>query len=326
MPLISVIIPVYNGEKTIRETIESALNQTFYDLEIIVIDDGSKDSSWNIVSSIKDPRIKLFKYKNSGVAVSRNRGLAHASGEFIAFLDADDLWTPDKLEAQFKALQTNPEAAVAYSWVNYITENGEFFRLGSHTSINGSIYEKLLVENILENGSNPLIRKQALTEVGDFNQALSPADDWDMWLRLAVRYHYVAVSRPQILYRMSPHSTSSNILKMEAACLRLLEEAFNDAPESLQQMKRNSFACLYKYLGLKALEAPLARKNGIIAIRYFWQVIKNNPSVLLEWTTMSKVLCKIFGVIILPCTQYLWLKNTFKKMFLRQKYPLNFTN
>jgi glycosyltransferase involved in cell wall biosynthesis len=120
MPLISVIIPVYNGEKTIKETIEAVLNQTFSDFELIVINDGSQDSTLDIVSSIQEARIKVFSYPNAGQAISRNRGLSHACGEFIAFLDADDLWTPDKLEAQLKALQANPQAGVAYSWTAWI--------------------------------------------------------------------------------------------------------------------------------------------------------------------------------------------------------------
>src|SRR3712207_3352824 len=114
MPLISVIIPVYNGEKTIQETIESVLNQTFPSFELIVINDGSHDSTLDIVSSIKDPRIKVFSYPNAGLSASRNRGISVACGEYVSFIDADDLWTPDKLEAQYKALQANPQAAVAY--------------------------------------------------------------------------------------------------------------------------------------------------------------------------------------------------------------------
>ena len=185
MSLISVIIPVFNGEKTIKETIESVLNQTFSDLELIVIDDGSHDSTLNIISCVRDLRLKVFSCANAGVCVSRNRGFSHASGEFISFLDADDLWAPNKLEAQLKALEANPQAAVAYSWVDYIDRTGKFSRAGNQITANGNIYEKLLVHNVLENGSNPLIRRQALAEVGGFNQKFSGTADWDMWLRLA---------------------------------------------------------------------------------------------------------------------------------------------
>src|SRR5919202_4312270 len=204
MPLISVIIPAYNAEKTIKQTIESVLNQTFSDFEIIVINDGSQDSTLEIVSSIPDPRIKVFSYPNAGPQKSRNRGWGNASGEYVSFLDADDLWTPDKLEAQLKALQENPQAAVAYSWSDWIDESGQFLRAGGHITVNGNAYEKLLLRDFVESGSNPLIRRQALDKVGDFDQSVTPAEDWDMWLRLAARYEFVTVPSPQILYRISP--------------------------------------------------------------------------------------------------------------------------
>ncbi|MEO1184545.1 MAG: glycosyltransferase [Cyanobacteria bacterium J06636_27] len=201
MPLISVIVPVYNGEKTIKETIESVLNQTFSNLELIIIDDGSQDSTLKVISDIKDSRLKVFSYKNAGVAISRNRGIKKSVGEFIAFLDADDLWTSDKLEVQLEALQSKPQAALAYSWVDYINAEGEFLHNGNHITINGNAYKQMLVENVLENGSNPLVRREALIYVGGFNQSLTPAEDWDMWLRLAACYDFVTVPYPQILYR-----------------------------------------------------------------------------------------------------------------------------
>src|SRR4028118_1589922 len=160
MPLISVIIPVYNGEKTIRETIESILNQTFTDFELIVINDGSQDATLEIVECIQDSRLKVFSYPNAGQAASRNQGISHACGRYISFIDADDLWAPDKLEAQLKALQANPQAAVAYSWTKCIDELGQFSRRGSHISATGNVYGKLLLIDFIENGSNPLIRAE----------------------------------------------------------------------------------------------------------------------------------------------------------------------
>lgn len=139
MPTISVIVPAYNAEKTILKTIESVLKQTFTDFELIIINDGSNDSTLNIVNSINDDRIKVFSYANSGVCVSRNRGIEQAQGEYISFLDADDLWTTDKLELQLKALQENPQTAIAYSWTDYIDENGKFLYPGSHASFSWTL-------------------------------------------------------------------------------------------------------------------------------------------------------------------------------------------
>lgn len=316
-PLISVIIPVYNGEKTIRETIESVLNQTYKNIELIVINDGSLDLTLNVTSSIKDPRLKVFSYKNAGVCMSRNRGIERTCGQFISFLDADDIWTPDKLEMQLKALQANPQASVAYSWVDYIDERGDFVRHGNHITINGDAYEKMLIQNILENGSNPLIRRQGLINVGIFNQSLTLAEDWDMWLRLAALYDFVTVPYVQILYRTSSSSESTNVLKMEKACLKLIEQAFIRAPVSLQHLKKKSLSTLYNYLTFKSLESPSNRKNSMIAIRFFWNVIKNDLSVIKQWQTMSKALLKTSMVILLSPQQYKNLKTKLKQRLLK---------
>ncbi len=299
MSLISVIIPVYNGEKTIRETIESVLNQTFRDFELIILNDGSQDSTLEVVSSIQDSRLKVFSHPNAGLAASRNRGTFHAVGEYISFIDADDLWTPDKLETQLKALQDNPEAAVAYSWTNYIDESGQFLRRGGYLTANGDVYAKLLVVDFLENGSNPLIRRQALIQVGGFDESLPAAEDWDILLRLAAQYSFVAVPYPQILYRVSANSMSAHVVRQETACLKVLERAFNQAPESLQYLKKYSMANLYRYLSFKVLDAYPDRKRGLIAARFLWQLIKNDLASLKQYSTWQ-VLFRVAVWVLLP--------------------------
>ncbi|MHC5718825.1 MAG: glycosyltransferase, partial [Nostoc sp.] len=213
MTSISVIIPCYNSEKTIKKTIESVLNQSFSDLELIVINDGSKDSTLEIISNFQDSRIKIFSFENSGGNISRNRGLKYTAGKFVSFLDADDIWTADKLASQLQALQENLGAKVAYSWTDSIDENDEILLSGMHITVNGDVYEKLLVSNFLENGSNPLILREAIIELGGFDESLNAAQDWDMWLRLASKFDFVCVPFVQILYRMSPNSLSSNLAR-----------------------------------------------------------------------------------------------------------------
>ncbi|MBD0300672.1 MAG: glycosyltransferase [Tolypothrix sp. T3-bin4] len=302
MPLISVIIPVYNGEITIQETIESVLNQTFTDFELIVIDDGSQDSTLQIVSTIQDPRIKVFSQPNAGVSTSRNRGLSHATGEFISFIDADDLWTPDKLETQLKALQENPKAAVAYSWTDYIDESSQPLQGSGYMSVNGDVYAKLLLIDFIGSGSNPLIRRYALTEVGGFDQSMTPSEDRDLWLRLAARYHFVAVPSPQILYRQSANSASTNILRMEKSSLRVIEQSFTQAPESLQHLKQSSLANNYKGLIFRALERSPGREGGLTAARLLWHSFRTDLS-LLRARVIWKVLFKIAVMVLLPPKQ-----------------------
>lgn len=299
MPLISVVIPVYNGEKTIRETIESVINQTFGDFELIVIDDGSQDSTLDIVKSISDARLKVFSFPNEGLATSRNRGINLACGEYISFIDADDLWTPDKLEAQLKALQTHPQAAVAYSWTDCIDESGQFCRRGNHITVQGNVYAQLLLTDFIENGSNLLIRSQAFQNVGCFNESLPAAEDWDMWLRLAAKYEFVVVPSPQVLYRLSATSMSANVVRQEAACLQVIEQAFAQAPDSLQHLKRPSLANLYKYLTYKVLEGVPEPKAGQVAMRFLAQLLRHEPD-LWRKRVIWKVLLKSGLVILLP--------------------------
>ena len=299
MILISVILPVYNGEKTIGETITSVLNQTWQDFELIIINDGSEDGTLEIIDSIKDPRIKVFSYPNAGPNPSRNRGIAQAKGECIAFIDADDLWKPDKLSSQLQALQTNSQAAVAYSWTDYIDESSQFLRRGSHTKLTGDVFENLLLINFLETGSNPLIRQEALATVGGFDETLTHGEDWDMWLRLAAKYEFVVVPSSQVLYRVYAHSNSSKIFQLEAGCLQVINRAFSQAPESLQYLKRFSQGNLYKYLTSKALAKPLARQRSLAAARFIWQAVRHDPS-LLKAPVLLKVLLRIFVIVLLP--------------------------
>ncbi len=320
MPLVSIIIPAFNSENTVKETIESVLNQTWTDWEIILVNDGSQDSTLEIVNNINDNRLKIFTYSNGGANASRNRGLSHASGEFVSFLDADDLWTPDKLESQFKALQENPEAAVAYSWTNSIDETGNFLRRGSYITANGDIYTKLLLIDFIESGSNPLIRRAALANVGDFDESLAAAQDWDMWLRLAAQYHFVAVSSVQILYRVSNNSMSANILRQEAASLQVIEKSFSNAPQSLQYLKKYSIGNRYKCLTFMALQRNPSRKQGIIAMKLLIYTIKNDPSLLMA-KALLKVFFKIVVMIIFSPEQTQYLITKLNRLLNIESFP-----
>ena len=299
MPLISVIIPAYNAEKTIKQTIESVLDQTFSDFEIIVINDGSQDSTLDIVSSTPDPRIKVFSYPNAGPQKSRNRGWGTASGEYVSFLDADDLWTPDKLEAQLKALQENPEAAVAYSWTDYIDESGQLLPQHVYGNFTGDIYVKLLLADFVGNGSNPLIRKQALAEVGGFDELLVAGQDWDMWVRLASKYSFVAVPSVHILYRVSGNSWSTNLARREAGFKRVIEKAIAQTPELLQPIKKDIISNRYKCLTFDALQGYPGRQQGLLGAKFLWVAVTNDPS-LLKKSVIWQVLLKAAIAVVLP--------------------------
>jgi GT2 family glycosyltransferase len=169
-------------------------------------------------------------------------------------------------------------------------------------TVNGDVYAKLLLIDFIASGSNPLIRRDAITEVGGFDESLSTSADWDMWLRLAAHYHFVAVPSPQILYRISVKSMSSNVYKQEVESLQVIEKAFTQAPGSLAYLKQFSLANLYKSLTLRALERASGRQESLTAGRYLWYSFRTDPS-LLRARVIWKVLFKIAVMALLPPKQ-----------------------
>jgi glycosyltransferase involved in cell wall biosynthesis len=285
----SVIIPAYNAERTILATIASVQQQTFSEWELIVINDGSTDRTLELLNSVEDPRLKSFSYSNGGLPVARNRGISHATGKFIAFLDADDLWTPDKLELQLAALQQHPEAGVAYSWTYFMDEQGGPSYAEGSRLYEGNVYAELLVNNFLHNGSNPLIRKEAIESVGEFDPTLKSCEDWDFYLRLAARWPFVLVPKPQIIYRQSSGAMSSKVEIMEQTSLIVLERAFRAAPPELQYLKSQSFAWIYKYGAQQYLKYSTDISGVNKAGQKLWKAIRLKPQILLEKYTQSLI-------------------------------------
>jgi len=288
MPPISVVIPAYNAGHTILETIASVQKQTFSDFELIVINDGSTDRTLELLSTVRDPRIKVFSDPNGGLPVARNRGISHATGEFITFLDADDLWTPDKLELQLAALQQHSEAGVAYSWTYFMDDQGKSFHVDEPIFFEGNVYAQLLLRNFLASGSNPLIRRQAIESAGEFDPTLKSAEDWDYWLRLAPCWGFVVVPKPQIFYRQSSGAMSSKVEVMEKYNLIVLERAFQSAPAELQSLKNQSLAAVYQYMAQLCLtrvsgsdRAKQAAQKLQLAIRLYPQTLRNRKTQVL---------------------------------------------
>ena len=302
MTAISVVIPAYNAERTILETLASVQQQTYSDFELIVINDGSTDRTLELVNTVKDPRLKIFSYENGGISVTRNRGISHSSGKFISFLDADDLWTKDKLELQIAALQQHPEAGVAYSWTCYMSENGETFHPGESLFFEGNVYSHLLVANFLANGSNPLICKQAIDSVKGFDTELISSEDWDFYLRLAVRWPFVVIPKTQVLYRRSLGGLSFKAEIMQKYAFIVLDRAFQSAPPELQCLKIQSIVNVYQYLtGIRlarvtdADDIKQAGHNLQMAIRLYPRILLNRLTQrhLIIWLLMQLLSPKV---------------------------------
>lgn len=271
-PLVSVVIPVWNGAATIERTLASALAQTFGDIEVLVINDGSTDDTAERVARCTDPRVQRHDFSNAGLAASRNRGIRLARGEFIAFLDADDLWRPRKLELQLAALRARPAAALAYGFSDCIDADDRDIGRGSHIECSGKVYEQLLHANFLDNGSTPLVRAAALATSGVFDETLPAAEDWDLWLRLAWHFEVVCVPEPLTLYRVHGQSMSGNLPRQEAACLRVLNAALDRLPPGphRDELRAECLMMINCYLAGRALSTATApdRRAALRALRY----------------------------------------------------------
>ena len=285
MPQISVIIPAYNAQKTIIETINSVQKQTIQDIEIIVVNDGSTDNTQTLLQTINDPRLKIISSPNERVSAARNKGIKAAQSEFIALLDADDLWTNDKLELQLAKMIANPDVAVVYSWTDEIDESGRKSYPGARLYLEGDVYQELLIVNFLANGSTPLIRKQAIETVSGFNVNLEYGEDWEFYIRLAAKYKFAVVPKQQVFYRKSSTSATSKVAVMEKNLLITLDVIYQLVPSHLQHLKKQSLAALYHYL-TAAYFAHVKNTNDIdIVGKKLWKSITLNPKYLLEPVT-----------------------------------------
>ena len=313
MPKISVIIPTYNAEATILETLQSLGQQTLADFEILVINDGSTDRTLEVLKGFCDKRLRVFSFENAGATVARNRGIARAGGEFIAFLDADDLWSADKLEWQLAALEQHPEAGVAYSWTAFIDEQGQFLYKQPPVYFEGNVYPQLLLKNFLACGSVPLIRRQAIESVGEFVPGLASSQDWEYWLRLARQWSFVLVPKHQVFYRQRVGAISSQIDRRENCHLLVTERAFQAAPKELQYLKTQSLANAYEHIARLYISRrfdPEAVKQGGQKLK---KAIQLYPKLLLNGET-QRLLGKWLLMRSLPFKSSNYFVQFFRKI------------
>ncbi len=318
-PMISVVIPTYNSAKTILDTIASVQAQTVQEIEILVINDGSTDNLLDLlVPVLVDDRIKVHSYPNGGLSMARNRGIDRAIGEYIAFIDADDLWTTDKLAAQLQALKMNPRAGLAYSLTYFMEEDGQRYHHGDPIGFQGNVLKDLLQWNFLCHGSNPLIRRSVIDRVGTFDPTVSPAEDWDYWLRIAQHYEFALVPQPQIYYRQSVGSMSSKVAVMEAAQLEVIDRAFKLAPSELQGYRPQAMAKIYQYSAqLYLIHGKTAKTNQLICQK-LWRSISLYPAILLERKTQT-LICKAMILSLIPWT---WGKRLLRRFSKNKGQPV----
>ena len=211
-PLVSVIIPTYNRAEYLKLALKSVLEQTYKNIEVIVADDGSMDNTAEVVADFNDPQIKYFYKKNTGLpAATRNLGLREASGEYIAFLDSDDMWLPEKLEIQVEYLREHPEYHLAYSnaWIIDGTGVRKGLIMDLELFKEGEIFKDLVKCNFIPQ-LTVLMKREVFDDIGFLNEdpALRAVEDYEYWLRVALRYKIGFVKEPLAMYRVHSEGVS----------------------------------------------------------------------------------------------------------------------
>lgn len=244
MPKVSVVIPAYNAKKFIRQTIDSVLAQTFRDFEVLVVDDGSKDETNEIVESYGAP-VRCIRKVNGGVSIARNTGIANAVGEYVALLDADDLWASTKLEKQVKLLDENPKVGLCFVGMERVTED---LKLIDRFEANyyQDYTEALLLYLCIVTGScsSAMFRREVFSQTGGFDSSFSTSADWELWLRLSLITQFAPIPEYLIKYRVVSGSMSSNPALVKRDTLNVLNKFFSaaDLPRKYRLIKNKSYS------------------------------------------------------------------------------------
>ena len=274
--MISVIVPVYNRAHLVTKTVASILGQTYRNIEIILINDGSTDDSLEIIQALQlgNPGvIHIIDQENQGQTIARNQGIKKANGKYIAFLDSDDLWLPDKLEHQIPLFDQG--VGLVYGGVEFINECGETTGFDPcDPSVQGNIYPQLLVKNRMTGGS-VVVLSEALATVGLFDPEFKAAENWDLWLRICKEYQARLVNKPVMKYRLHQNNMSKDALLMQDAKRQIMAKHCdkNSSDKLVAHYSKLAEADLFYKVGVDYF----SREQFGKAVQNFLQVIKISP-------------------------------------------------
>jgi glycosyltransferase involved in cell wall biosynthesis len=256
-PLTSVVIPAYNAELFIERTLRSVLRQTHSNLEVIVVDDGSTDKTRVIAeaAATTDNRVRIISVPNGGVAKARNIGIAEANGEFVAFLDADDLWHPTKIELQVAAMSRRSgdyQPAAVYTLSRIVDTDDRVMGNGNRIVLSGYSFARHLYARPVGNGSSMLVRREAANAAGGFDptwaaRRIGGCEDLDFELKIAAKYPITAVGLYLVGYRQSPGNMSSNSLAMALGAVSTVARHIELCPELPNWAARSARASISEY-------------------------------------------------------------------------------
>jgi glycosyltransferase involved in cell wall biosynthesis len=299
--LVSIIIPAYNATTYLRQTLNSVLGQTYQAIEVIVVDDGSSDATSAVVEQFAtlDARVRLIRQSNAGVGVARNTGIAKARGEYIAPLDADDWWFPEKLAKQVACMeQAGGETGLVYCWFALIDEQDNFVTECYPWTVEGRVRHALVLRNFVGNASVPLLRKTALDKVGLYltraeQGGAQGCEDWDLSLRIAEHFNVRFVPEYLVAYRQTNCSMSSGAEGMIASFAVAMRRARERNPDLPADAFRWSASYFYSFL------AGTCHFWGDDAgcFRCWKRAISANPIVLLDLWFYKQIMDGALGRI-----------------------------
>lgn len=266
--MFSIVIPLYNKEVSIRNTIQSIFNQTRQNFEIVVINDGSTDSSAEIVEGLKDSRIRLINQNNQGVSAARNRGIKESKYEWILFLDGDDLWKPNHLEEISSMMDKFPNEKVYVTSMSY--SDNRFSINHSHKKeifIVENYFKEIIRKNLVSTGCIA-ISKECFNKVEGFNTLLSRGEDLDLWSRLAKNYSIVKSSEITVIYRLEAENRTDNNVDVEKTYVYYFTFSECMCPYEYSYNKNEVLRYLFNYFRSKDYINFSKLKRRYIEINY----------------------------------------------------------
>lgn len=277
-PKVSVVIPAYNALAFLPQAVESVLAQTFSNFEVIAVNDGSSDQTGRWLSKLTDPRVRYISQANLGQSSARNTGIANTSGEYIAFLDADDLWAPDKLERQVAYLDANPDIGLVHSSVELIDQDGKRLDKSIVAHGRGDLWRELIAYNpyyLILCGSTPMIRRVCFETVGVFDPTLQTHEDWEMWLRIARQYPFAALHEPLVFYRQHDASVSRKYGIMISSANTIIEKVYATVPPHDQHLKGRAHARVSLFAAWRAFDGRCYNE----AEHFYQQALNHWPRI-----------------------------------------------
>jgi glycosyltransferase involved in cell wall biosynthesis len=255
-PLVSVIIPNYNYGRYLSEAIDSVLAQTYSNIEIIVVDDGSSDNSLEILAAYEKKGIKVIQQKNSGVGAARNIGAAKSKGKFIAFLDADDIWIPTKIERQLAGF-TDEIGLITCGMREFDSASNETLAYLMSDKTDWDVHEILLLDYPVVSGSAIVVRRSTFEISGGFDdrKEMHPSEDWEFFYRIAGISKVVFLPEILVSYRNHGRNGHLNIPRYEQSMLIAYDKIFQNSDESTLKLRRKCYGNLYRMLAGSYLHA-----------------------------------------------------------------------